>query len=181
MFNSNFNISFERIQFIKTTKISKIKTVMKTFEKLNFPESSLKIKYDNLKPFVFDSIRKKWLVLTPEEWVRQHLINYLIIHKNYPASLISLEAGLKYNTLSKRTDVLVYNKSGKPFLIIECKAPKISIDQKVIEQIGVYNKTKDATYLCVTNGLKHYCWSYNEIENKFIFLQEIPDFKEISS
>lgn len=153
----------------------------KTFEKLNFPEASLKIKFDNLKPFVFDHIRKKWLVLTPEEWVRQHLINYLITHKNYPASLISLESGLKYNALIKRTDLLIYNNTGNPLLIIECKAPKVAIDQKVIEQIGVYNKTIAATYSCVTNGLKHYCWTYDELENKFNFLQQIPDFKEISS
>ncbi len=153
---------------------------MKTFEKLNFPEVSLKIKYENVKPLVFDAIRKKWLVLTPEEWVRQHLVNYLIIHKNYPGSLISLEAGLKYNALSKRTDILVYNKMGNPLLVLECKASEVAITQKVIEQISVYNKTIGATYLCVTNGLKHYCWTFNEAQNKFDFLQQIPDFKEIA-
>jgi hypothetical protein len=153
---------------------------MKTFEKLNFPEASLKIKYENVKPFVFDDIRKKWLVLTPEEWVRQHLVNYLIIHKSYPGSLISLEAGLKYNALSKRTDILVYNKMGNPLLVLECKASEVAITQKVIEQISVYNKTIGATYLCVTNGLKHYCWTFNEAQNNFDFLKQIPDFKEIA-
>ena len=153
---------------------------MKTFEKLNFPESSLKLKYDNLKPFVFDNIRKKWLLLTPEEWVRQHLVNYLVTHKNYPSSLISLEAGLKYNKLVKRTDLLVYNKMGLPLIIFECKASKVAIDQKVIAQISVYNKTIGAAYLCVTNGLKHYCWTIVETQNKFDFLQQIPDFKEIA-
>ncbi len=153
---------------------------MKTFEKLNFPESSLKLKYDNLKPFVFDNIRKKWLLLTPEEWVRQHLVNYLVTHKNYPSSLISLEAGLKYNNLVKRTDLLIYNKMGVPLIIFECKASKGAINQKVIAQISVYNKTIGAAYLCVTNGLKHYCWTIVEAQNKFEFLQQIPDFKEIA-
>lgn len=154
---------------------------MKPFETLNFPEADLKIKYEQLKPYVFDAIRKKWLLLTPEEWVRQHLVNYLITYKNYPASLISLESGLKYNALSKRTDVLVYNKSGKPLLVLECKAPEVAITQKVIEQVSVYNKTIAAAYLCVTNGLKHYCWTFNQITQKFDFLNQIPDFEEIAN
>jgi hypothetical protein len=90
----------------------------------------LKLKYDNLKPFVFDNIRKKWLLLTPEEWVRQHLVNYLVTHKNYPSSLISLEAGLKYNNLVKRTDLLIYNKMGVPLIIFECKASKVAMRRK---------------------------------------------------
>jgi hypothetical protein len=91
-----------------------------------------------------------------------------------------LEAGLKYNALSKRTDLLVYNKEGNPLLVLECKASEVAITQKVIEQISVYNKTIGATYLCVTNGLKHYCWTFNESQNKFDFLKQIPDFKEIA-
>lgn len=154
--------------------------MIKSFERLNFPEVSLKVKYQNLKPFVFDSIRRKWLVLTPEEWVRQHLVNYLITNKNYPVSLMSLEAGLKYNALSKRTDLLVYNKLGNPLIVFECKASDVAINQKVIEQISVYNKTIGATYLCVSNGLKHYCWTFNQTENNFTFLAQIPDFKDIS-
>jgi hypothetical protein len=154
---------------------------MNAFERLNFPEVILKIKYENESPFVFDTIRKKWLVLTPEEWVRQHLVNYLVTQKSYPSSLISLEAGLKYNALSKRTDVLVYNKLGKPLMVLECKATKVPINQKVIEQISVYNKSIGANYLCVTNGIKHYCWTFNVSEHQFNFLQQIPNFNEISS
>jgi hypothetical protein len=152
---------------------------LKTFASLNFPEINLKTKEEQNTPFVFDFIRKKWLVLTPEEWVRQHLVNYLVTQKGFPASLISLEAGLKYNELKKRTDVVVYNKLGKPFMILECKAPEIAITQKVIEQVSMYNKTIGASFLCVTNGLKHYCWSFNILAQKFEFLQQIPDFTEI--
>lgn len=154
---------------------------MKTFERLNFPEADLKIKQEANKAMVFDFIRKKWLVLTPEEWVRQHLVNYLITYKSYPPSLISLEAGLKYNALNKRSDVLIYNKLAKPLFVLECKAPEVAIAQNVIEQVSVYNKTIGAQYLCVTNGLKHYCWTFIAEDNKFSFLKEIPDFKEITS
>lgn len=153
---------------------------MKNFERLNFPDTSLKIKYDKEKPYVFDQIRKKWLLLTPEEWVRQHLVNYLITFKHYPASLISLEAGLKYNALSKRTDMLVFNKLGKPLMVLECKASEVAISQNVIEQVSRYNKTIQAKYLCVSNGLKHYCWTYNEEAQNFDFLNQIPDFNEIA-
>lgn len=152
---------------------------MKTFERLNLPDVELKIKEENQNTFVFDFIRKKWLVLTPEEWVRQHLVSYLIIHKHFPASLISLEAGLKYNSLNKRTDILIYNKLGKPLLIIECKAPEVPISQKVLAQVSIYNKTIKAHFLCVTNGIKHYCWTFNSLTNKFDFQKQIPDFADI--
>jgi hypothetical protein len=153
---------------------------LNNFERLNFPDTALKIKYENDRAFVFDNIRKKWLLLTPEEWVRQHLVNYLITFKHFPASLISLEAGLKYNTLAKRTDLVVYNKLGKALMVIECKASEVSISQQVIEQVSRYNKTIGAKYLCVSNGLKHYCWSFNEEMQQFDFLTEIPDFNEIA-
>jgi hypothetical protein len=147
---------------------------------LNFPDCELKIKDEENKSLVFDFIRKKWLVLTPEEWVRQHVVNYLVNYKSYPLSLISLEAGLKYNALSKRSDILVYNKLGHPLLIIECKAPEVVVSQLVIDQVSIYNKTIGAKFLYVTNGLKHYCWTFKALENKFEFLSQIPDFKDIS-
>lgn len=153
---------------------------MKSFERLNFPEVNLNIKYEGEQPLVFDFIRKKWLVLTPEEWVRQHLVNYLVTQKGYPPSLISLEAGLKYNRLSKRSDVLIYNKHGKPLFILECKAPEVAIAQKVIEQVSMYNKSIGAAFLCVTNGFKHYCWTFNPITKQFDFLPQLPNFQEIA-
>lgn len=153
--------------------------MLKTFKKLNFPEFEPKLKYKNNQTFILDSIRKKWLLLTPEEWVRQHLVNYLLTIKNYPASLISLETGLKYNSLQKRSDILVYNKAGNPFLLVECKSTEVTINQKVIDQVSVYNKSIHATFLCVTNGLKHYCWTFNKITSEFEILKQIPDFVEI--
>jgi hypothetical protein len=149
---------------------------LKTFPKLDFPEVDLKLKHADGQTYVFDQIRKKWLLLTPEEWVRQHLVNYLVAFKKYPASLISLESGLKYNTLNKRSDVLVYDKNSKPFLLAECKSTEIAINQKVIEQVSMYNTSIKATNLLVTNGLKHYCWTYNTTLNKFELLQQIPEF-----
>lgn len=152
---------------------------MNTFEKLNLPEVELRLKHESQTNYVFDPIRKKWLVLTPEEWVRQHIVNYLVNYKNYPPSLISMEASLKYNQLSKRSDVLIFNKLGKPLLIIECKAAKVRIVQKVIEQVSLYNKTIGAIFLCVSNGLNHYCWTMNQNSQKFDFLKQIPDYNEI--
>lgn len=151
---------------------------MKTYKKLNFPEFEPKLKNENNQTFVLDHIRKKWLLLTPEEWVRQHLVNYLITIKNYPASLISLEAGLKYNSLQKRSDILVYSKSRKPFLLVECKSTDVIINQKVIDQVSVYNKSINATFLCVSNGLKHYCWTFNKMNSEFEILNQIPDYIE---
>lgn len=149
---------------------------MKTLQKLNFPEFELKIKNDVGQTFVFDSIRKKWLVLTPEEWVRQHLIHYLVSYKNYPPALISLEAGLKYHTLAKRTDVLVYDKNARPYLLVECKSAEVIINQKVVEQVSMYNKSVEAPFLCVTNGIKHYCWAVHNASGNFEMLNQIPEF-----
>lgn len=150
---------------------------MKSFEALNFPVFDIKLKHQPEKSWVFDSIRKKWLVLTPEEWVRQHLINYLINYKEFPPSLISLESGLKYHVLSKRSDVLVYSPEGAPVMIVECKAPSVAISQKVLEQISVYNTSVKAKYLCVTNGLKHFCWTVTD--HQFEFQKAIPGWNEI--
>ena len=145
---------------------------MKTFDTLNFPEARLKLKETNGKTFVLDLIRKKWLQLTPEEWVRQHMINYLINNKSYPASLFSLEAGLTYNGLKKRSDILVYGINRKPLLLVECKSTSVAINQQVVEQVSVYNTALGAAYLCVTNGLKHYCWNKDEENVKFQFFNE---------
>jgi hypothetical protein len=153
---------------------------LNNFDTLNIPTAPLKLQQKNGKAYVLDGIRKKWLLLTPEEWVRQHMVYYLIASKNYPASLFSLESGLKYNGLRKRSDIVVYGLQGKPVLLIECKSTAIAITQEVIEQVSVYNSSIQAVYLCVTNGLKHYCWSRNSSTDEFQFHNEIPDFKEIS-
>jgi hypothetical protein len=141
---------------------------------LNLPPVNLNLKKEGDTVFVFDANRKKWLVLTPEEWVRQHFLNYLIIHKNYPSSLISIESGLAYNKLKKRSDILVYNQLGNPLLIVECKAAHCKLNQAAVNQVGAYNKTINATYLCVTNGLKNICWTFDKKAEKFQFLEDLP-------
>jgi hypothetical protein len=147
--------------------------------KLNLPSYDPKFRRRNDKIEIFDPIRKKYLILTPEEWVRQHFLNYLVSHLNYPRSLIKLESGLKYNTLQKRSDILVYNRSGSPFMLVECKAVEVKLTQKVLEQVAVYNHIISAQYLVITNGLLHYCYKVKQVENSFEFMQELPLFENL--
>lgn len=141
---------------------------------LDLPSFPFKLKMEKGIPYLFDDIRKKYLVLTPEEWVRQHFINYLITEKKYPKSLISTEQGLKVNERSKRSDILVYDKLGKVFLLIECKAASVKLSQSVFDQVAVYNSTIKAPYMAITNGLQHYCCSMNHEENSYAFLVDFP-------
>lgn len=131
-------------------------------QKLNLPEANLRLRTQGEVTYVFDVIRKKELVLTPEEWVRQHFIHLLIHHLSYPKAMISLEAGLTYFKSDKRSDLLVYDREGKAFLIIECKAPEERITAKTLNQVSVYNKIVKARYLAVTNGLKHFIWKLED-------------------
>lgn len=129
---------------------------------------------------IFDEIRKKFLVLTPEEWVRQHLVQFLISEKQFPRSLIKLEGGLKLNTLQKRTDIVVFSRSGESLLIVECKAPQVKITQEVFDQIARYNLVHKAEWLIVSNGLNHYCCKINFQDNSYSFLPEIPSFNQLT-
>ena len=144
-------------------------------EKLNLPQYPIKTKEEGGKQYIFDTIRKKYLVLTPEEWVRQNFIQYLIQEKKYPATLIEIEKGLRLNELQKRVDGLVY-KDSKPFVLIEFKAPKVKITQEVFEQIGRYNSIFKVPYLIVSNGIEHYCAKINFEENSFEFLDGAPAY-----
>ncbi len=145
---------------------------------LNFPEVSFRIR-DGLKGTeIFDIIRKKFVALTDEEWVRQNCIAHLINQKLYPASLISVEKALKVNGLNKRTDVVVFANDMKPRMIIECKAPHIPITNEVFSQIARYNMTLKVNYLLVTNGIEHYCCWIDFENEKFSFLESIPDYIE---
>ena len=123
---------------------------------LNFPKFSFRFKNSENKVSIFDVIRKKFIVLQPEEWVRQHCVHYLIEVKNYPISLINVEKELKVNDLKKRYDIVVFNTDGSIKLIVECKAPKIKISQDTLVQIARYNLTINADYVMVTNGINHY-------------------------
>ncbi len=145
-------------------------------QQLNLPLYQFKMKKDGERIQIFDAIRKKYVVLTPEEWVRQNILQYLIQEKNFPSSLIAVEAGLKYNQLQKRADVLVYDKSGSPFLLVECKAPEVKITQDTFDQIARYNLIFKVKYLVVTNGLNHFCCIMDYTDNSYQYLEFIPTF-----
>ncbi|MDQ3191713.1 MAG: type I restriction enzyme HsdR N-terminal domain-containing protein [Bacteroidota bacterium] len=136
------------------------------------------MKKDGQRTQIFDKIRKKYVVLTPEEWVRQHFINFLFTQKNYPLSLMKIEKGLKYNNLARRTDIVIYNNKGLPTLIVECKAPGIKINAGVFEQIARYNMQLRVDLLIVTNGMDHYCCFMDYQTNSFTFIKEIPCYNE---
>jgi hypothetical protein len=119
------------------------------------------------------------VILTPEEWVRQNFLKYVVDEKKYPAPLIAVEKEFKLNKLSKRSDAIVYNKQGNPVLIVECKAASVKIDQNVFDQIARYNMKLNVEFLIVTNGLEHYCCKINYKTQKYAFLKDIPEFNEI--
>ncbi len=146
-------------------------------QKLNFPLYSFRIKSKENKQFIFDIIRKKFFVLNSEEWVRQHVVHYLITVKGYPKSLIAVEKQLKINTLTKRFDILVFNTKGLSQLIIECKAPSIKITQETFDQIARYNLKLNAEYLMVTNGLQHYFCKLDHENEQYKFLKDLPNYK----
>ncbi len=146
---------------------------------LNLPTYHFSFKEENKKTKIFDAIRKKFLVLTPEEWVRQNVVRFLVEEKGFPPNLIVIEMGLKLNGLQKRADIIVYSKLGKPVLLVECKAPHVKIDQKVFDQIGRYNITFKLPYLLVTNGMEHFCAQIDFNSKDFSFLQEIPEYEKL--
>ncbi|MGJ8745006.1 type I restriction enzyme HsdR N-terminal domain-containing protein [Polaribacter sp.] len=146
-------------------------------QKLNLPTYNFKLKSNENKVLIFDKLRKKYMVLTPEEWVRQHFVMFLIDEKKYPTSLIALEKQLTINNRKKRTDILIFNTDGKPDIIVECKAPKIKITQDTFDQIARYNLKLQANYLIVTNGLEHFYCKMDFENETYIFLKEIPDYK----
>ena len=148
-------------------------------DKLSLPTFDFNIKESDGKTVIFDIIRKKYLVLTPEEWVRQHFVHYLINHLGYAKSLISVEHGLKYNKLQKRTDIIVYDRKGDPLVLVECKAPEYNLNQKVLEQAMMYNRVLNAVYIIVTNGLEHSCLKVNSDNRSVEFLSSLPFYNEI--
>jgi len=140
------------------------------------PTYKFRIKSNENKLVIFDIIRKKYVVLTPEEWVRQHIVHYLIEEKKYPISLIAVEKKLTINNLTKRTDILVFNNKGLHEIIVECKAPKVKINQSSFDQIARYNLKLNANYLIVSNGLDHFFCSMDVKNECYIFLENIPTY-----
>ena len=146
---------------------------------LRLPSFDHKIKKEGGKALIFDLIRRKYVVLTPEEWVRQHFIHFLINELKYPKSLFKVESGLKYNQKQKRSDILIHNRQGKAWMLVECKSPDIKLSQKAFNQVSVYNMTIGAKYLAVTNGLVHYCClAGTSVENP-TFLEGFPVFEAV--
>ncbi|MEO0038364.1 MAG: hypothetical protein RIQ59_1575 [Bacteroidota bacterium] len=147
-------------------------------QKLQFPSYSFRFKNSENKIAIFDEIRKKFILLTPEEWVRQHVVQYLLQDKNYPKSYINIEKLIKVNELNKRYDIVVYQPNGELFLLIECKAPEVKISQQTFDQIARYNLVLNAKYLMVSNGLNHYFCKIDFENEKYVFLEELPNFGE---
>ncbi len=145
-------------------------------KKLNFPTYSFRFKSSENKISIFDTIRKKFVILQPEEWVRQHCVQYLITNKGYPKSLINVEKELIVNNLKKRYDIVIYNSDGSIHVIVECKAPSITINQKTFDQIAQYNLVLNASYLMVTNGLNHYYCQMDFENERYNFLKNIPEY-----
>ncbi len=144
---------------------------------LNLPVFEYNLKEAEGKIWIFDIIRKRYIVLTPEEWVRQHFVHYIITELKYPRALIKIESGLQFNQLRKRSDIVVHNREGAPWMIIECKSPDQKLNQKTLEQVTVYNNTLKATYVSVTNGLIHLCCKVDWIERSNSLLKAFPEYQ----
>jgi hypothetical protein len=146
---------------------------------LNLPPYEIKITEREGKRQIFDPLRKSYVALTPEEWVRQHFVNYLLQYKGYPASLTANEVGITLNGMSRRCDTVIYDKSLKPRAIVEYKAPSVKITKEVFAQISRYNLVLRVDYLIISNGLQHYCCKMNYTNNSFTFMQDIPDYNTL--
>ena len=148
-------------------------------KELNLPEYSFSISGKPGSEMIFDRIRKKYVRLTPEEWVRQNFIRYLVSEGDYPEGLIGVEVGFKINRLQRRVDVLIHDRTGKPRMIVECKSHDILLDEEVFEQIATYNMQFRVPYLVVTNGMIHFACRMDFENNKPCYLNVIPQYGEI--
>jgi len=145
-----------------------------TNQQLNLPDFEARIKHIDDTEYIWDGIRKKYLQLTPEEWVRQHFVHLLINHLHYPAGLIQLEKQHQYFGNDRRSDIVVMNRDQTHYLLVECKAPEVKINTQSLQQISQYNKILQARYIAVTNGLSHFVWSFQN--NAYKQLKEFPSF-----
>jgi hypothetical protein len=145
---------------------------------LNLPPFEYKVKKAEGKLWIFDVIRKKYVALIPEEWVRQHFIHWLVDHLKYPRSLIRVEGGLTFNQLAKRTDIVVFDRHGKPWMIIECKSPDIPVSEKTVFQAATYNSIHKAKYITVTNGVAHLYAGTDWEQGTTRWLEKMPDFED---
>lgn len=145
-------------------------------KRLNLPSFDYKVKASKQGYLIFDVIRKRYVRLTPEEWVRQHLLHYLIDHLAYPRTLVRIEQGVRYNRLQHRADILVYDRAAKPLILVECKASHVPLNHDTWGQIARYNAQFGASMLVVTNGLQHFCWQLDYVQGDHTLLPSIPSF-----
>lgn len=150
-------------------------------ETLNFPEFTFRYKEENGKKFILDEVRGKYVVLTPEEWVRQNFLRFMSEHLHYPASLTGVEKKLKINQMSQRCDIILYNRKGRAVLIVECKAPPVKITQAVLAQAARYNTNLKVPYLVLTNGLQHYCIYTDMKTGSYSVETNFPDNESLQS
>jgi type I site-specific restriction endonuclease len=143
---------------------------------LNFPKYDFRLRENESRPEIFDEVRKKWVTLTPEEWVRQHVAKWLVEEKKYPAGLLAVEKSIQVNGLTKRCDIVASDRNGKPILIVECKAHDVEISQLVFDQTARYNMTLKVDLFLITNGLRHFCCNMDTDNNSYVFLKELPLF-----
>lgn len=141
-------------------------------EKINFPEPEFRTKREEGKDFIFDTLRRKWILLTPEEWVRQNFVQYLVKVKGYPAAYIAIEKEIRVGELKKRFDILIYNNNHQPWMLIECKAPEINLDENALHQVLRYNIAVPVSHILITNGTATYSWKKEK--EKLGLTNEVP-------
>ncbi len=162
----------------QSRKACYLRSTMSTLQmpRLNLPEMPVKVRMEGDRKQIWDPTRKRFVVLSPEEWVRQHFVHYLIRKKRVPASLIAVEMGFKLNGMQKRSDLVIHTRMGVPWLIVECKASDVKINQAVFDQIARYNMALQVAYLVVTNGMEHYCCKMDHANESWNFIPDIPAF-----
>ena len=148
-----------------------------TLPKLNFPEYSFSVRQSDGKAEIFDIARKKYVALTPEEWVRQNVVQYLHQSLNYPLELIQVEGSITFNSMPKRCDIIVSDKLLKPLLLVECKKPAVALSQKTFDQAMIYNMVLEVPYILITNGLQHCCFSLDKSAGKLVFHDSVPQWQ----
>ena len=146
---------------------------------LNLPPYAFTTRQIDGKEMIFDPVRQKYVRLTPEEWVRQHFVQYLIQEQGVPQALIAIEMGFTYQGMQRRADVVIYDRQGQPLMMVECKAADVTVQQAAFDQVARYNKVVEARYLVVTNGLDHYCCVLDHAQHTYRFLEALPRYEEL--
>ncbi|MDR3217690.1 MAG: type I restriction enzyme HsdR N-terminal domain-containing protein [Dysgonamonadaceae bacterium] len=148
---------------------------------LNLPPADLKLKKYGEKNYVFDCLRKQYVRLTPEEYVRQHFIHFLITHRHFPASRLANEVSIDLGNIKKRCDTVLYDDFLQALMIVEYKSPSVQVKQETFDQIARYNMSLNVPWLIVSNGIRHFCCKINKERDGYVFLKDIPDYEEVKA